>query len=273
VSDIAAAVTWLFVPGDRPDRFGKARSSGADEVICDLEDAVNATNKALAREAVAGWLGGEGAAVVRINAPGTPWHDDDVAALAGLPGLTGVMVPRAGDPGELADIGRRLAEVPLIALLESANAIHHAVEIAEATAVRRLAFGSMDFALDIDSAETDAALHFARSAVVIASRVGGKPAPIDGVTAVIDDPAAVRAAARRSRELGFGAKLCIHPAQLAPTAEGFRPTVEEIEWATELLAAAEATGTSAIAVDGSMVDRPVIDRARRILERAGGVAG
>jgi citrate lyase subunit beta/citryl-CoA lyase len=126
----------------------------------------------------------------------------------------------------------------------------------------------MDFALDIDSAETDEALLFGRSALVVASRIGGKPAPIDGVTAAIDDPDQVRAAARRSRELGFGAKMCIHPAQIAPTAEAFRPTPAEIVWATELMAAAEATGTSAIAFGGAMVDRPVLDRARRILDRA-----
>jgi citrate lyase subunit beta/citryl-CoA lyase len=265
---VATAVTWLFVPGDRPDRFDKALSTGADLVICDLEDAVNASNKGAAREAVAAWLGAAGSGIVRINGVSTPWHDDDVAALTGLPGLAGVMVPRADDPAALADIRRRLGDVALIALLESAYAIHHAVDIAESPAVDRLAFGSMDFALDIDSAETDEALRFGRSAVVIASRVGNKPAPIDGVTAVIDDPPLVLAAARRSRELGFGAKLCIHPAQLGPTAEAFQPSAEEVAWATELLAAAEATGTAAIAVGGAMVDRPVLDRARRIIARA-----
>jgi citrate lyase subunit beta/citryl-CoA lyase len=126
----------------------------------------------------------------------------------------------------------------------------------------------MDFALDIDSAETDEALLFGRSVLVVASRIGNKPAPIDGVTATIDDPKRVRAGARRSRELGFGAKMCIHPSQIAVTAEAFRPTPEEVAWATELITAAEATGTSAIAVGGAMVDRPVLDRARRILDRA-----
>jgi citrate lyase subunit beta/citryl-CoA lyase len=266
----ATAVTWLFVPGHRPDRFDKARASGADQVICDLEDAVNATEKETARSAVADWLGSGGSGFVRINAAGTPWHDADVAALSGLAGLAGVIVPQSQDPAVLTEIRDRLAGADLIALLESAYAIHHAVEIAECPAVDRLAFGSMDFALDIDAAETDEALRFGRSALIIASRVAGKPAPIDGVTAAIDDPPTVLAAARRSRELGFGAKLCIHPAQLAPTAEAFRPSAEEIAWATETLAAAERTGTAAIAVAGAMVDRPVLDRARRIIERAEG---
>ncbi len=264
----ASAVTWLFVPGDRPERFDKARSSGADQVICDLEDAVDAPNKQNARGAVVEWLGAGGSGVVRINAPGTPWHDDDLSALSGLPGLAGVMVPRSDDPARLTEIRERLRGCDLIALVESAYAIHHAVELAECPAVDRLAFGSMDFALDIDSAETDQALLFGRSALIVASRVGGKPAPIDGVTATIDDPGLVSAAARRSRELGFGAKMCIHPAQIAPTAQAFRPTAEEVAWATDLVAAAEATGTSAIAVGGAMVDRPVLDRARRILDRA-----
>jgi len=267
-TDTATAVTWLFVPGNRPARFAKARSSGADQVILDLEDAVNATDKETARLAVADWLASTGSGVVRINAPGTEWHDDDVASLAGLPGLAGVMVPRADDPAVLTEVRQRLGGCDLVALLESAYAIHHAVEIAECPAVDRLAFGSMDFALDIDSAETDEALLFGRSALVVASRIGGKPAPIDGVTASIGDDDAVRLAARRSRELGFGAKMCIHPTQIAPTAEAFRPTAAEIAWATDILAAAEATGTAAIAVAGAMVDRPVLDRARRIIDRA-----
>lgn len=264
----ATAVTWLFVPGDRPDRFAKAVASGTDMVIHDLEDAVNATNKETARSAVADHLSRAGSGYVRINAPGTEWHDGDIAALADLPGLTGVMVPRADDPDVLTDVRRRLGGCDLVALLESAYAIHHAVEIAECTAVDRLAFGSMDFALDIDSAETDEALLFGRSALIVASRIGGKPAPIDGVTATINDVDQIRAGARRSRELGFGAKMCIHPSQISLTAEAFHPTEDEIAWATELVAATEGTGTAAIAVGGAMVDRPVLDRARRILERA-----
>jgi citrate lyase subunit beta/citryl-CoA lyase len=264
----ASAVTWLFVPGDRPERFAKAAASGTDLVIHDLEDAVNATNKDTARAAVVEWLRGDGSGYVRINAPGSEWYDEDVTALRALPGLAGVMVPRSDDPSVLTDVRQRLGGCDIVALLESAYAIHHAVDIAECPAVNRLAFGSMDFALDIDSAETEEALLFGRSALVVASRVGNKPAPIDGVTATMDDPGLVSASARRSRELGFGAKMCIHPAQIAPTAEAFQPSAAEIAWASELVAAAEATGTSAIAVGGAMVDRPVLDRARRILDRA-----
>jgi len=107
-----SAASWLFVPGDRPDRFDKAVAAGADEVIVDLEDAVAPDSKESARTAVAAWLAG-GSAWVRVNAVGTPWHEDDVRTLAAAPGLRGLVVPKAEDPAALDDVHRQLAGRPI----------------------------------------------------------------------------------------------------------------------------------------------------------------
>ncbi|MFB9831412.1 HpcH/HpaI aldolase/citrate lyase family protein [Actinoallomurus acaciae] len=264
-----AAITWLFVPGDRPDRFDKARGSGADEVICDLEDAVAAHAKDRARGDVVGWLAASGSAWVRINAPGTPWHAGDVAALAGLPGLRGVVVPKAETAAALHAIGHGV-HADVIALIETAVGVHRAHEIAGAEVVRRLAFGSIDYALDIDADESDESLMLARATLVLASRVARKPPPIDGVTMNLTDAAVTEAAARRARRTGFGGKLCVHPAQLVPAAMAFQPTREELRWAKDVLRRAAESGTGASAADGDMIDRPLLERARRIAGHAAG---
>lgn len=225
------AATWLFVPGSRPNRFAKAAASGADRVICDLEDAVAPADKEQAREHVLDWLGSGGTAWVRVNAHGTPWYDDDVARLAGRPGLLGLVVPKAESPAVLAELGReRPGPEGLLALVETAAGVLAATDIASCPAVGRLAFGSLDLALDLDAAEDDESLLLARSTVVLASRAGGCAAPVDGVTTSFDDPGALAAAARRSRRLGFGGKLCIHPRQVAVVAAQFRPSEDDLAW-------------------------------------------
>ena len=269
------AVTWLFVPGSRHDRFDKAAASGADEVVVDLEDAVAAGAKTRSRAEVATWLDSTGAAWVRVNAAGTEWHEADLAALGDRPGLRGVVVPKAESPETLQGIRDRLpGAVHVMALVETARGVDQARSIATRGAVDRLAFGSIDFALDIGAEENDTALLFARSALVLASRVGDLPAPVDGVTVATGDGGAAREAAVRARDLGFGGKLCLHPRQVAPVAEGFRPSADQRAWAARVLRAARERSTGgedpgAFGLDGTMVDLPVLERARAIAARGG----
>ncbi|WP_283139379.1 HpcH/HpaI aldolase/citrate lyase family protein [Rhizohabitans arisaemae] len=264
------AVTWLFVPGDRPERFCKAAQSGADEVIVDLEDAVASADKERARESAAVWLAGGGAAWVRINGSDTPWHDDDLACLSGLTGLAGLVVPKAEDPAALDRISDAFGgSAALVALVETARGVRDAHRLAEMTPVVRLAFGSIDFALDINAAETDRALLLARSTLVVASRAAGKPAPIDGVTQALGDPRAAAGDAARARALGFGGKLCIHPAQIGAVASAFEPAADQIEWARRVLSQAVGQGAGTTS-DGHFVDKAVIERARQILTRVTG---
>ena len=134
--------------------------------------------------------------------------------------------------------------------------------------VARLAFGNLDFGADARIPEGGAILDPARFELVMASRLANLPPPIDGVTVALSEPEAIRGDIRRARGQGMGAKLCIHPAQVAPVNAGFSPTPGEIDWAQRILAALEAAAGSVVQVDGKMVDRPLIDRARQILQDA-----
>lgn len=258
-------VTWLFVPGDRPERFAKAASSGADAVILDLEDAVAPDRKASARAATADWLVSR-PGWVRINAIGTPQHTADVERLAdpALRHLQGIVVPMAEDPETLVGVHAAVG-CEVVALIETARGVHRAMVLADAGGVTRLAFGSIDYALDTYSRESREALLLARSTLVVASRVAGLPAPVDGVSVDVTDSDVVADDARYARELGFGGKLCIHPAQVLPVAKAFAPTEAEVTWAHSVLA---TEGAGAASVNGMMVDEPVLARARRILEGA-----
>jgi citrate lyase subunit beta/citryl-CoA lyase len=273
---VAGAVTALFVPGDRPERFAKAAAAGAGVVIIDLEDAVAPAAKsaalAAAVEAVAPDGGGAPVrALVRVNPQGSGHYDADITLLlaaARTPGsgLLGIMVPKAEDPGALrqlrSDMPKHLALVPLV---ESALGVVNAVELARVPGVTRLAFGAIDFALDIDADGGDRFLDHARSQLVLASRAAGIAAPLDSPSTDIKDTARVAESARLARNFGFGGKLCIHPAQLATVHGAFAPAPADVEWALSVIGAEGG----AAQVDGRMIDRPVTERAKRILARAG----
>ncbi|MEO6144235.1 MAG: CoA ester lyase [Dermatophilaceae bacterium] len=263
----AVARSLLFVPGDRPERFAKAAATAADLVIVDLEDAVPQEGKAAARDAVAQWLSADGQAAVRVNGTKSVHYQQDVSVLAGLPGLQAVVVPMADDPTALAMLHQRLGRgVEIVALIETALGVVRAVELASAPGVSRLAFGHLDFAVDIGSSIEDDAMLMARSTLVVASRAAGLPGPVDGVTTSLDDPAVSAADAARARDLGFAGKLCIHPTQVEAVNAAFRPTGDELAWAHRIIEASAAGG--AIRVDGHMVDAPVILKAEAILARA-----
>ncbi len=259
------AVTWLFVPGNTPHRFAKAAASGADAVIVDLEDAVRREDKPAARAETVRWLGSGGEAWVRVNAVGTGGFAEDVAAVTGAAGLLGVVVPKAENPESLAVMATQL-DVPLLALIETAAGLHRVHEIAAARGVGRLAFGSLDMAADLRADDTHDAMLPARTTIVLASRVAGLPPPVDGASTVIHDAAGVEDLARRSRTLGFRGKLCVHPAQVAATARGLGHSADEVEWARNVLRAAEGSSGAVTGPDGRMIDKPVIDRARAILQ-------
>jgi len=268
--------SWLFVPGHRPERWAKALASGAHRVIVDLEDAVAPAHKPTARAAVAAWLADAPPSpspkvpvFVRINAVGTPWHADDLALLD-APALGGLMLPKAEDPALLAALAARRLNLPLVPLVESAAGLAAARALAAAPGVERLAFGHIDLQADLGlrNATEDDLLPW-RCELVLASRLAGIAPPLDGVTVAFDDPARLAADVARARRLGFGGKLCIHPAQLVAVHDGFQPSANEVAWAQRVLAVAASSGGAAVALDGGMVDRPVILRAEAVLRDAG----
>jgi citrate lyase subunit beta/citryl-CoA lyase len=272
----ATAITALFVPGDRPERFAKAAASGADVIVIDLEDAVAPGSKAAARSAAAHALtaaGGGVRALVRINPAGTEAFRLDLSALLadGLPaGLLGVVLAKAENTADIESLRRMLpAGLALIPLVESALGLREADALASVSGVTRLAFGAVDFALDINAGTANQYLAYARSRLVAASRAAGIAAPLDSPSTEIRDAAAVAASAAHGKGFGFGGKLCIHPAQLGAVAGAFGPTPEETTWARTVVAADAEAGGAAVQLDGAMVDAPVVERARRILQLAG----
>lgn len=272
---VAQAVTFLFVPGDCPERFVKAAASGADVVIIDLEDAVAPEARADALQSALMALGPGGAAgiqaLVRVNAVGSPTHDEETTALLKLAeqtqhGLLGLVVPKSESSTGLQYLGPRLNRLglALVPLVESAAGVMHVLNIAQSLGVTRLAFGAVDYALDIDAEGGDRVLDYPRSVLVTASRAAGVAAPLDSPSTQIRDTDTVGESARHARNFGFGGKLCIHPHQVKVVEGAFRPAESALQWARSVI----GMGTGAAQVDGQMIDRPVIDRARRILARA-----
>jgi citrate lyase subunit beta/citryl-CoA lyase len=258
--------SYLFVPGNRPERFGKALASGADQVIIDLEDAVAPVDKLVARDAVRASLDPEFPAAVRINSADSEWFEHDLS-LCSLPGVAAVVLPKAASVADVARV--RAAGAPMVlALIESAEGLANARALAAADGVSRLMFGSIDFSVDLGIEGDERELDAFRSELVLASRLAGIAPPVDGVTTAIDDAEVLRRDTLRGKRFGFGGKLCIHPKQLAIVHAAFLPSNDEVHWAMRVLDAARQAGGDAVAVDGKMVDKPVMMRAERILQAA-----
>ncbi|MEN2671464.1 CoA ester lyase [Herbaspirillum huttiense] len=269
---ITTASSYLFVPANRPERYAKALESGADAVIVDLEDAVALPQKEEARATLARWLRGNGPQPrlwVRINAADTVWHGDDLLTFSAL-SMAGIVLPKAEEAKTLSSIARRLGR-GLIALIESAAGLAAMREIAAVPGVQRLAFGAIDAQVDLGmqcGPEEEELMHF-RMEMVMASRLAGIAPPIDGVTTDFNDDAFLARMVQRARRMGFGAKLCIHPKQVAGVRRGFMPGEQELAWAEEVMAAVRASDGGAISLKGKMIDKPVILQAEKFLHQAG----
>jgi citrate lyase subunit beta / citryl-CoA lyase len=262
--------SYLFVPGNRPERFEKACASGADGVILDLEDAVAGAEKPQARDAVAAWLAAGGRAYVRINAADTPWYQDDIATLVKCPGMRGIVVPKAEDADRLGAVAKVLPEgAVLLPLIETALGFENLRSVARTPNVERLLFGTLDFQVDTGICGDGDELLYFRSQLTLVSRVAGIGAPVDGVSVSLDDGERLRQETVRARNLGFRGKLCIHPKQIEHVHAAFLPTLEEIDWAKRVMTAIGESEGSATTVDGKMVDVPVIRKAEDILRTAG----
>ena len=273
---LALARAFLFVPADRPERHARALATGAGGVIVDLEDAVAPERKVQAREQLAASFAAlptedRRRLLVRINAAGTPWHDDDCAQIGALAAqglIAGIVLPKAERAADLS----RLAEAAgpsaaLVPLIESAAGLAAVDELAAGPQVLRLAFGNLDFQADLGLAcdADEAELVPVRLALLLASRRAGLPAPIDGVTPDWRDAARLAADTARARRGGFGAKLCIYPDQVAPVHAALGPTAQELAWARRVVEAIRAAGGGVVSLDGRMVDAPVVRLAERLL--------
>ncbi|MEN5033139.1 CoA ester lyase [Pseudomonas sp. TWI929] len=256
----------LFVPGDRPERFAKAAYSGADAVILDLEDAVAPNARSLARESVANHGIDNVPVIIRVNASSSAHFQEDLSALRDV-SFDALMLAKAETAADIRLVHALLGrQVPIIALIETAAAFEDLAWLLREPGVVQAAFGSLDLALDLGCQPSREALSYFRSALLLKSCLAGLPSPLEGVTTVFDEPNVVLQDAQAAAEMGFGGKLAIHPRQVAPIIEAFLPDAQSVNWACRVLEAIRDGG--AVQVDGAMVDRPLIERARRILSRS-----
>ena len=264
------ATTWLFVPGHRPERFDKALASGADVIVLDVEDAVAPDDKPEARRAIARWCAAAAAyrtrLAIRINDPTTTWFADDLEVLR-TTAVAVAMLPKAENPEHIAQVlSAMVANGLVIPIVESARGVANVEAIASAAGVLRLAFGTLDYAMDLDLSGDERGLAYAASRLAVASKCAGLMSPIAGVTATLDDEARLAADVAFARACGFGAKLCVHPRQVEAVRRLLAPTPGEIDWAMRVVAAAKSHA-GAFALDGRMIDRPVLVKAQAILGR------
>ncbi len=286
---------FLFFPGNRPELLEKAVATGADGVCPDLEDAVGPEAKDGARATVVELLARETTSrgddrvgdpdgpdgpslrptmILRINAPETDVGARDLEALAGAKALPDLLlVPKVVGPGSLEPVdealGSRADDVGLIPLIETARGLAAVEEIAAASdRIVALMLGGHDLSLELGARPTPEALLYARSRIVHAAALAGVDA-LDMPLLEVGDPDELRDRTRAARDLGFTGKAAIHPEQVEPIQEVFTPTPEEVEEARRVVEASEAAGGNAALLDGKVVDRPILEAARRVLARAG----
>jgi citrate lyase subunit beta / citryl-CoA lyase len=273
LAQLAAARSFLVFPGDDDRKRARALVSGADAVVLDLEDGVAAAAKDEGRSRVAPFAAEPGtpARLVRVNDPSGPTGQLDLAAVESLDGVA-LVVPKAGlaSVALAAEVGR-----PIVALVEDAAGIRDAYELAEHPAVIALAIGSADLnaALGLVADGSGAELAFTRSQLVVASAAARIRPPVDGPCLDVRDAAALEREARQARALGLRGKLCIHPGQVDGVHRALAPGRDEVEWARRVAAGWEELqerGDAVGVVDGSLVDLPVVVRARAIIEASEG---
>jgi citrate lyase subunit beta/citryl-CoA lyase len=260
--DPVLARSWLLVNGAHDDRFTPAGRSRADIVVLDVEDAVAPKEKSAARDNVIRWLDAGNADWVRINGFGTPWWADDLDILANT-SVGGVMLAMVESVDHVTETARRLPNVPIVALVETARGLERITEIAAAKGTFRLAFGIGDFRRDTGFGEEPATLAYARSRFTIAAKAAHLPSAIDGPTIGSSALRLIEATAV-SAEFGMTGKICLTPDQCSVVNEGLSPSQDEISWATEFFAEFDRDGGEIR--NGS--DLPRIARAKKTLDLA-----
>ena len=272
MASLQTARSFLFAPGSEERKLVRALESDADAVVADLEDAVAAGEKPVARERTLRLLGETSAdqgplRLVRVNGVGTEWHEADVAAL-GAAALDGVVVPKATAAGVRA-VGERVG-LPIVAIVETARGLREAFEIASEERVAVLLLGAVDLGLELGLGQRDDGqeLLFARSSLVVDSAAAGLRGPVDPVWVDVRDHAGLARDCETGRSLGFRGKALVHPDQIAPTHEAFAPSESELQRAREIVAAYDrgvGDGRGVVVLDGEMIDAPVVERARGLL--------
>jgi citrate lyase subunit beta/citryl-CoA lyase len=281
--------TWrslLFVPVTAERFIAKAHTRGADGIILDLEDAILPAHKAEARAAIAAAVPrvsqGRADVIVRINRPLELAIPDIEAAV--MPGVAGLMLPKVMGPEHIrllselvasreAAHGMEIGHTRFIALIETPDALPHLFAIAAADPrMAAMSVGGEDMATELGATPSPDSMYVWAMQGIAASRAAGiLPMGSMATFAQIDDQENYREGLKRGKRLGFAIASCIHPSHVPIINEEYGASSEEIDRAKRLLIAfdtAVAEGLGAVAFEGSMIDLPVVNRARRLLERA-----
>lgn len=269
MTTLLTARSLLFAPADDERKLAKAVAGDADAVVADLEDAVAPKAKSTARDVIRRVFAspGEGPLrLVRVNGVGTPFHDDDLALAAELE-LAAVVLPKA-TPETVAALGGD--GPPVVAIIETAQGVRLGYEVASRPRVVALQIGAVDLGAEVglEPRPDGLELLYVRSKLVLDSIAAGLRAPFDVVHLDIAAGEALEEECRLARSLGLRGKACIHPVQIPVVNEAFSPSQAEVAWARRIVAAndeAAAGGRGVFALDGVMIDLPVVERARRVL--------
>jgi citrate lyase beta subunit len=269
VTTLDTARSLLFAPADDERKLAKALAGDADAVVADLEDAVAPEAKPGARDVIRRVFAVAESGplrLVRVNAAETVFHQDDLALIADLE-LAAVVLPKA-TPDAVDALGDE--GPPVLAIVETAQGVRLAYEIATRPRVVALQIGAVDLGAEVglESRADGQELVYVRSKLVLDSVAAGLRAPFDVVHLDVDDTKGLEEECRLARSLGLRGKACIHPAQVVVVNLAFLPSETEVAWARRVLAAndaAAADGRGVFALEGAMVDRPVVERARRVL--------
>jgi citrate lyase subunit beta/citryl-CoA lyase len=275
--------SWLFIPGSDLRKLEKVRQLNADVVIYDLEDAVAPSEKGSARLKVKTALTNHQGItqIVRVNGQQTPYFTEDVREVV-CSELHGIMLPKSESPEQIADLAKLLEpleqrlglnhRIRIIPLIETAVGVRNADQIAQTgERVQCMAFGSIDYSLDIGAELTQEGweLLYPRSILVNASRAAGLQQPIDTVYPHTNDLEGLKRETNFIKKMGFQGKLAIHPNQIEPIHEVFAPSIEEVQYAMRIVEAYEKSlheGVGAVRLDGKMIDLPVVERAKKIIQ-------
>ena len=276
------ARSWLFVPADSEKKVARALESDADAIIFDLEDSVVAGRKAAAREILKGLPKRKGGPDwwVRVNPIGTRHHKDDLELISRAD-FGGIVLPKAESGADIVQLAHRTGTIPIHAIVtETAASLFNLLSYRDPKSpLVAMSWGAEDLSAALGASskyDGDGELAFtyrlARS-LCLAGAVAAAVQPVDGVFANFRDSAGLKREAEGARREGFTGKLAIHPAQVPIINAAFTPSSDEVAHAQAVVAAFKShphAGT--VAVDGQMVDRPHLDQAKRLLQRARGVA-
>ncbi len=264
--------TGLFVPATRQDRIPKAFASGANFIILDLEDSIAPENKVQARQAVFEYANTnpQQRFWVRLNDGGTKWFEGDLELCRSLANVQGFLLPKAQKPEHIYVLSG--AGKPLVPIIESALGLQALDSIAKARGVVALSFGMLDIMAQYgtrpNSPAAELLLNSIRLRLLEVSKSNGLAAPFDSVQAEFTDLEAFEKTVSFGCDLGMGGVLCIHPRQVQVAKQIYQPDEQLLQWAHKVVAHADKTGEYTFKIDGAMVDLPVIQQARHILELA-----